>query len=517
MDRLSIITLKQLEQNAVRYLSASAWAMTPAICLGALFSGNPLWMEATGFSLILSLASLYTKSENSTSLASKYLLATVLTVQTSILLGVFSGHPWQLDIHMLFFAVLAGISMMVDWRPILLSTTFVALHHLLLSFALPTLVFPDNASVPRVILHALILVAQAVSLIWLTHQLERFSIAAKRSADKAQSQADAAQSARDQAEEEKTKAEKALEQAKHEEKRRIQAEEESKRVQQAEKERQKAKMERLIATFKGSVNDVVSSVSNCINSLTTSAAELSERSQEADRKTMNTQNASKNASANVAAAAAAAEQLSMSVQELKSQTEKSSQLSKEAAQCRADAGTRVQKLSQQAEQITSIISLITNIAEQTNLLALNATIEAARAGDAGKGFAVVANEVKSLAAGSARAAGEIAEKTEQMLQATQGAVASLTEIETVMHSIEEASDSITAAIQQQYQATNDIALHAQQASDNTSFAGDEVIELSKTIHDTKESTAELMAVIDELQNQADHLKDGTDAFLKHIA
>ena len=58
-------------------------------------------------------------------------------------------------------------------------------------------------------------------------------------------------------------------------------------------------------------------------------------------------------------------------------------------------------------RVRGIAQLIAGVAEQTNLLALNATIEAARAGTAGKGFAVVAQEVKQLAATTARSTGEI--------------------------------------------------------------------------------------------------------------
>lgn len=71
------------------------------------------------------------------------------------------------------------------------------------------------------------------------------------------------------------------------------------------------------------------------------------------------------------------------------------------------AGMNVKELHFLSQNIGKFLLVITNIAEQTNLLALNAAIEAARAGEVGKGFAVVADEVRKLAEESKKSVSEI--------------------------------------------------------------------------------------------------------------
>jgi methyl-accepting chemotaxis protein len=76
---------------------------------------------------------------------------------------------------------------------------------------------------------------------------------------------------------------------------------------------------------------------------------------------------------------------------------------------------RTQSLSDEIEEMRSLVDDIADIADRTNLLALNAAIEAARAGDAGRGFAVVADAVRSLSDQTNKAAKEIADRIKRVI------------------------------------------------------------------------------------------------------
>ncbi|MGI4793370.1 MAG: methyl-accepting chemotaxis protein [Janthinobacterium lividum] len=222
------------------------------------------------------------------------------------------------------------------------------------------------------------------------------------------------------------------------------------------------------------------------------------------------------ANAGVQTVAAAAEQLSASVAEIMHQVTQSTSVAERAVDdaCRTD--TVVQALSQGAGRISEVVRLIDSIAQQTNLLALNATIEAARAGEAGKGFAVVANEVKQLAAQTAKATAEIGTQITEMQSATGEAVQAIQSIVETITEMRDIGAGIASAVKEQGSATAEIA----RSASNAAASNQQVDQLISGIQDdtkqTTDATQELSGSVQLLGHKSAHLNEAVRSFLAEV-
>jgi len=233
--------------------------------------------------------------------------------------------------------------------------------------------------------------------------------------------------------------------------------------------------------------------------------------------------ASQSLSQGATESAASLEQITSAMTEMGSQTttnaENANQADKLAGQTRdaakkgntqmEDMVQAMNDISESGQNISKIIKVIDEIAFQTNLLALNAAVEAARAGRHGKGFAVVAEEVRNLAARSAKAAKETAELIEGSVEKTKNG-------SEIADRTSEALKEIVTSVSKVTDLVGEIATASNEQAEGISQVNEGLSQIDQVTQQNTASAEESAAASEELSSQATQLQEMLSRFKLNI-
>ncbi|MCJ2135354.1 methyl-accepting chemotaxis protein [Methylobacterium sp. J-026] len=281
-------------------------------------------------------------------------------------------------------------------------------------------------------------------------------------------------------------------------------------VEAAAAAERRSAMTALADSFEAAIGGIVGMVSSAATELQATASAMSTAASGTAAQSVTVASAAAQTAQTVSAAAAAAEELGTSVSEIGRQAGDSARRAQAAVAEAERTVEHVSALNSAVTEIGDVANLIAQIAGQTNLLALNATIEAARAGESGRGFAVVANEVKELAAQTARATEAIGQRIAQVQSSTGLAAQAMQTIGARIREISDVASAMAAAITQQGVASREI-MH------NTSQAAPATGDVTRTIADVAEAAGATGAAAGQVLGSADALSRQSEALRGEVA
>ncbi|WP_427967139.1 methyl-accepting chemotaxis protein [Altererythrobacter sp.] len=498
---MTLNELGELQRKGIVMLVTAGWATTFTLAIMSF------WMPGAGASALLASVAVniiptYCAWQRRFDMAALNSVALTAAAQPAILLYAMRGADWQIDMHMYFFVGLAMLSILCEWRPIVVAAAFTAVHHLVLAFAAPSWVFANGGGLDRVLVHALAVVLQAGALIYIVMSLRQMFTRLGNARDESNRLTAEAKDALAKAAQSEAEAE---------------AERERRRaVKEEQSERQREELLRLAAEFESSVSGVASAVSTAAASLDEAAASLDGVAQNTGRQATELAGTATQTSQATRSLANSVANLSQSIALIADNARQQSSLS-DLANSRALAGDQaLQSLADRSTNIGVFTQTISKIATQTNLLALNASIEAARAGLAGKGFSVVAQEINDLARRASTATDEIGSLLGGMSSGAEHAEDSYKQVTSAISELTGAALAIQSAVEEQRHSASGIEMSA----DETALGVDEI---AKRIGDVAASagtaerlSGEVKSAAGALLGQAEALQSATNSFVRHL-